>query len=788
MRNLKLRGISNFYFTLGGSSVYCSIRCIFLLMFLITAICPASLVHAEDEKPLTMDELIVAAPKAEIRDTFDDFMPIPSAKVKVDRAEIDSINTISAEDTVRYAPNLEIRRRYFGDPNGVISMRGNGNFQTARHMLFVDGFPLHSMLRTRWNGAPQWNFVAPDETESVNITYGPFSPKYSGNAMGGVIDVVSRHPQGEEWALQTTGWFQDWEVFESKGLAPGYKTFFAHGNKVGNLSYYMFYNRLETQSQPTNITILNNVSAGAGTAVTGVKNFIDSRVRDSIAYADDGEESIVNDLFKIKMNYEFSSQLKLRGMIGYLDRSRKQENVNNYIRDANGNKLWTGTLNFNGKDFAVGEDDFDVSRQDKQDLLAGIGASGQFGGGWNYDAVLSAYTVLSDISRQSDENPDSPNFDNSGRITEFAHTGWQLFELRFDKDKFLDHSDLAFEGGYHYDHARLEVKSYNTSDWKNSDSDDQDSTFRNSSGGQTDTHAVHGNLGWKFSPKWDLQVGGRAEAWRSFNGFKHEASDEIGGHLERDEVAFSPKVSLGFKPNDNLDLRFSLARSTRFPLPEELFENVDALQDNSISAPGLKPEVGNHATIMVGHYKADSTTQLNMFFDEVTDTIFSDQDITGNTTTNTFVNIDKVRTFGVEFVAKRRNFIVSKHDFDFNISYTNSEIRQHNSNPSTAGNNLPRVPEWRAKFQSLYHINNRWDAMVAGRWQDKAFGRIQNDDILEGDGGQDEYFFMDLKTTYRHKYVNASIGINNLTDEQAFTGPHPFPNRTYSIDFKWNLM
>ena len=139
-------------------------------------------------------------------------------------------------------------------------------------------------------------------------------------------------------------------------------------------------------------------------------------------------------------------------------------------------------------------------------------------------------------------------------------------------------------------------------------------------------------------------------------------------------------------------------------------------------------------------------------------------------------------------VVKRRDFLVSKHDFDFNISYTNAEIRKHTSNTSAEGNKIPRVPEFRAKFQSLYHINTNWDAMVAGRWQDKAFGRIQNDDILEGDGGQDEYFFMDLKTTYRYQKMNASFGINNLTDESANTGPHTYPNRTYSLDLKWKFM
>ena len=321
------------------------IRNTFLVLSLIFFVFSACFVQADEKnKPQKLEELIILAPKAELRDTFADVMPVPTSKFKVDRTEIDTINSMTIEDTVRYAPNVEVRRRYIGDPNGVISMRGNGNFQTARQMVFVDGFPLHSLLRTRWNGAPQWNFVAPDETDHVNITYGPFSPKYSGNAMGGVIDIFSREPQKEEWALQTTGWVQDWELQQSKGNAPGYKTFFAHGNKIGKLSYYMFYNRLETQTQPTNIQTDTSIGGSGGTTVTGPVRFMDARVRDVIVYSDDGEENSINDLFKMKMNYDFSSQFKLRGMIGFLDRHRDQLNVNNYIRDSSGNKLWTGNL------------------------------------------------------------------------------------------------------------------------------------------------------------------------------------------------------------------------------------------------------------------------------------------------------------------------------------------------------------------------------------------------------------------------------------------------------------
>ena len=78
--------------------------------------------------------------------------------------------------------------------------------------------------------------------------------------------------------------------------------------------------------------------------------------------------------------------------------------------------------------------------------------------------------------------------------------------------------------------------------------------------------------------------------------------------------------------------------------------------------------------------------------------------------------------------------------------------------------------------------------MVAGRYQDQAFGTLQNGQVLRGDNGQDEYFFLDLKTTYQLKNVNTSFGVNNLTDQLAYTGPHTFPRRNYSIDLKWKFM
>ena len=100
-----------------------------------------------------------------------------------------SINVATTEDVVKYEPSIVIRRRFIGDANGVLGMRGSNMFQTSRSMVFADGVPLHYLLQSRWNGAPRWTMVSASEIAQVKVRYGPFSAEYSGNSMGGVVEI-----------------------------------------------------------------------------------------------------------------------------------------------------------------------------------------------------------------------------------------------------------------------------------------------------------------------------------------------------------------------------------------------------------------------------------------------------------------------------------------------------------------------------------------------------------------------------------------------------------------------
>lgn len=112
-----------------------------------------------------------------------------SPSMRVTRAQIEQQNAQTAEEVLKYMPSLQIRQRYVGDPNGMLGIRGADMFSTARSMVYADGLPLHNFLQASFNGAPRWSLVGPNEIDSVDVVYGPFSAEYSGNSIGGVVNI-----------------------------------------------------------------------------------------------------------------------------------------------------------------------------------------------------------------------------------------------------------------------------------------------------------------------------------------------------------------------------------------------------------------------------------------------------------------------------------------------------------------------------------------------------------------------------------------------------------------------
>jgi len=725
----------------------------------------AAPVYAEDSP---IEETTVIAERL----FMDTTLVSPTSQITAE--ELASINMMTSEDAIAHEPSLVVRRRFVGDPNGTIGIRGSGMFQTARSMVFADGLPLHYLLQTRWSGSPRWSLIAPNEIEMAEVIYGPFSAEYSGNAMGGVINLKTKSPDKRRMTVEGSLMSQDYKELGTDETYGGNKFFASFEDRIGNLGIYASYNHLENQSQPmSNYTVSSSEKAQLDS--DGINGYIpgkDDGGNDVLYIGDSGAETAITDLYKVKVNYDLAD-VQLRATVAYEDRQRDADDHNNYLTTSTGDQYW-----------GIGGRNFQHRHQERESLLLGVGLSGNLSPNWFYDIYMSEFTILSDEEVRTDRNPNDPSYltqneNFRGRLTEHGDTGWHTLDLKLGTDNLLGSDDMRLSLGYHQDRYRLEVEPFNI----NSITGELGSA-RDASGGDAGTRALFAQWGWGFDESWDLALGLRYEDWKSSEGY---LGDEH--FADRSETGLSPKLSLAFFPSDKFSLRFSMAKAHRFPIVEELFSNESRTTSVIVSDPSLEPEVGVHHNLTLDRKIIGGFVRLNLFYDQVEDTIYNQRGVIidggNNIDVSTFLAVDEVQTRGVEVVYNQAQVLGSKFNVRFNATYLDAEITKNSVNPEIEGNDMPRIPAWRANLILSYQLSESVDVNTNFRYASNSFGDLDNGDTeKEVYGAIDRYFFTSAKVNWMlSKQTRLSLGVDNLFNELAYVA-HPWPSRTLYLEGK----
>lgn len=125
------------------------------------------------------------------------------------REAIEALPVFSADDILRSIPGVSVSRgaSFFG--SSTVSMRGMGS-EAGRTLVMVDGVPVNKSD----GGSVNWNAISFNDIEQVEVIKGPGSSIYGGNAMGGVINLISQTPQKRlEGALsQSIGTFNTYQT------------------------------------------------------------------------------------------------------------------------------------------------------------------------------------------------------------------------------------------------------------------------------------------------------------------------------------------------------------------------------------------------------------------------------------------------------------------------------------------------------------------------------------------------------------------------------------------------
>jgi len=712
---------------------------------------------------------------------------LPASVETVTREQFSNWNVVNSEDVLKYMPNLAVRKRFIGDLNSIIAVRGTSNTQSARGLVYADGLLLSNLLGNNFSFPPRWSMVSPDEIQQVDVIYGPYSALYPGNSLGATVVISTRMPKKFEAEADVKAFTQHFSLYGVNRNFNGSEASASIGNRIGKFSFLLGVNHLENTSQPLQFATLakSGTPAKAGdTPVTGAYFYNNQTNTPTAILGINGEgiEHTVQDQFKLKMQYDFTPTLQGAFTLGYWHQTYNSE-TSSFLRDANGNAVYGGKVSINGYEYTIPASAFAPSLGHSENWLYGVRLKTRNATGWNGEAIASYYDVSNSVARLASSG--APG-NGAGTVTFGDGTGWKTLDLRSTYTPASTQAGLANHAlafGYHYDNYFLDNESYSTLNWR----DGSATSFANAFAGKTQTQALYAQDAWRLLPRWKFVYGVRYEDWRAYDGSQALPGTRV-ALANASEQHFSPKASLSFDVSDDLTLRASIGRAYRFPTVSELFQgqiNGSSIVNNN---PNLKPEddLSKELTAEWAHW--NGIFRFSLFQDDVKNTIFSQTDTTVIPNVTNFQNIGKVRSRGVETSYSGENVFVRGLDLLASVAYTQSKIIANAQNPASVDKYFYRIPLWRVNVAATYRFDERAAVTLAARYSGRQYNTLTNTDTNpDVFGGTSSYTVADAKFTFRPtKLSEVGIGVDNIFDARYFVY-HPYPGRTFYLEAKLRM-
>ena len=120
----------------------------------------------------------------------------PAAISVIPRREIEARGADNVLDAIRGVPGLSLQGRTIGGRK-VLSIRGMDSKQT---LFLVDGKRVGASDGVMGHSDYQYDWIPMGDVERIEVVRGPLSALYGSEAMGGVVNVITRRPSAERWS------------------------------------------------------------------------------------------------------------------------------------------------------------------------------------------------------------------------------------------------------------------------------------------------------------------------------------------------------------------------------------------------------------------------------------------------------------------------------------------------------------------------------------------------------------------------------------------------------------
>lgn len=699
--------------------------------------------------------------------------------VSLGEEQFESTNAINLEDLMKYAPNFFVRKRYIGDANGVPGFRGTHSSQSARSYILVDGFLISNYLGNSYSFPPKWGVTGPGEVQQFDIVYGPYSARYPGNSMGGIVSITTRPPEKNEAFVTLQGFAQPYKQYATDETYKGYSVEggFALKQEDGPFSLRGSYRHFDNVGQPMQWSQLTASQKTTGTVVTGEVNDPDLISKTPIFAAASPDDN-TQDQLRLRSDLTFDTW-SLQTLLVYWTTDSDTTHPTTYLKDINGNPVYTGTVNINGQYW--GTSALNLSLNERAEILAGIGAKGEIG---NWDARVN----LSHFWLEKSKAYTSNGYDNgiangSGTFTNVDPSGW--WALDASATQTVDAHKITV--GLTANQYATDSNTYNTSHWR----DASDKVFSVETEGKSRLLGFYGEDEIHLRDDLLFTAGLRQDNWKAFDGGITQVIKGVTQNKpydERTESAVNGSLSTQWMFAEKWMAQLSLATATRFPTVGELFQgkfdSTGVFDPNSFD-PNLHPESSKDANFILRHELNKARITGSIFYQDVDDYIFSFEHINpAGAKLTSFVNIDHVRQTGAELIIETFEWL-PKLNMDLNIAYIDDKVLKNSWLPESEGKQFPRIPYWRINSQARYQLASDWRLSGGVRYNSRPYTNLENTQFGDTYGYASEQLIADVRLSWQaNEQTEFSVGIDNINDDKAWAF-HPFPQRTYLLEMKW---
>ena len=692
---------------------------------------------------IKLEEIVVTATKTEKK-----VEDAPGSVTIISKEEIERRNIKTVDEALSKLKGVFTKRnKGLMDTTSSVRLRGFKGDQYT--LILLDGQPLNDA----YTGGLEWGMLPVDNIERIEVIRGAASALFGGNAMGGVINIITKTPEKLE-ASATGGYGTD--------NTRHYRV--SVGNRFSDkFSLRIGYEGESTDGYPTT-PVQSTIKSGTGTESGGYPMNDKYGEPTKWVVGDKGDNSAEKRNINAKATLDFSDI----GSLSFTAVSGRHEYdygpPNTYIATFTGSAI-AGPgkkADFKPNHFisytGIGRNETDIYT---------VALKGSFG---SMELNAQIGTVRTDDRYTLETGGSTKTYYDSPGSLKLTETEAWFSELRADMPIGEDHL-LTIGLSYRTDDSDTndyDIPYYRSYEGKS------DSTFY--SGGEDRIWAIFFQDEWKIIKKLTFYLGGRYDAWKVSDGASGVPGSETTYDSNTDSE-FSPKAAVVWKALPDTTLKGSVGHAFRAPNLYELYRTWTSWGWEYRSNPSLNPETVWTYEAGVDQYLFDRKTKLSLtgFRNDIKDLIYYKIDNTAKTKTR--MNAGKARTYGLEFEASQE--ITRWLKAWGNLTYISAKITENPLDPTTEDKNVTGIP--RTTYNIGLDAEHKWfKGSLVGRYFSKIYNDSDNKDTAEGVYKTYEpAFYVDSKITFMpYKWADISLSVDNIFDEEYFEYYMP-EGRTY---------